>query len=86
MPLMALVQLRSGFPGRNGGMEHLFNEYERLGGEYSCSRNGSNINFYLLGLSVFAASVEIIFGLGSVSSTRTGLMLVGIWGDRKSVV
>lgn len=59
-------------------MEHLFKEYERLGAEYNCSRNGTNINFYLLDLSVFAASVEVIFGLGSVSLTWTGLMLAGI--------
>lgn len=47
MPL-TLVQLSSGFPGWNVGMEHLFNDSERLGKEHKCSRNGSNINFCLL--------------------------------------
>lgn len=78
MPLMALVQLSSGFPGWNGGVEHVFNESEGLRGEYNCSRNGRNINFYLLGLSVFAASVEMVFGLGSVSLPWAGLMLAGV--------
>lgn len=47
-------------------------------GRVQFSRNGSNINFYPWGLSVFAASVEMVFGLGSVSLPGAGLMLAGI--------
>lgn len=69
MPL-TLVQLSSGFPGWNVGVEHLFNDSERVGREYKC-RNGSNINFCLL-VSICCSSGNDVWA-GLCPWTQTGV-------------